>query len=60
MNKPHSPSPAACVELLDLFAEKRILLSVAQFDEYFDVITEVLGRANNESYRLSPADPEGA
>jgi len=52
MHKPHSLSPAARLTLLELFAQGKLELTVEQYDEHFDAVTEVLGAANNESYRL--------
>lgn len=52
MNKPHSLSPAACLELLDLFQQRHLSLSESQFEEYFDAVLAVLEAANNEKHRL--------
>jgi len=57
--QPHSPSPASCLQLLELFAARKVELTVQQYDEYFDKVTEVLGNANNESFRLKGDQPEG-
>lgn len=59
MNKPHSLSPAARLELLHLFSERRLGLTVVQFDEHLDAVLEILEEANNERHRLLP-DPDEA
>jgi len=56
--QPHSPSPSACLQLLELFAARKVELTVEQYDEYFDKITDVLGKANDESFRLAGHKPE--
>jgi len=57
--QPHSPSPSACLQLLELFAARRVELTIEQYDEYFDKITDILEKANNESFRLHGDKTEG-
>lgn len=52
MPKPHSLSPAACLELLQLHSEGLLTLTVVQFDDYLGKVLEVLETANNEKFRL--------
>jgi len=47
--------PFSSFALLLLFAERKTQLTESQFDLHFDVVLEVLDRANNEKFRLKPA-----
>lgn len=55
-------TPFTAYTMLVLFTERKVNLTEAEFDQYWDQIIEVLEKANNEKYRLEKTDasnPEG-
>jgi len=46
------PSPYTALSLLLLFKQRRIPLTVTEYDMYFDTILELLEDVNNERFRL--------
>jgi len=53
MPNPHSLSPAAQLELLQLHAERKLTLTLACFEEYFDNVLSILEKVNDEKFRAT-------
>jgi len=46
--------PFSSFTLLLLFSERKTSLTEREFERHFDVVLEVLDKANNEKFRLKP------
>lgn len=46
--------PQSSLCLLELFSQRKITLTEKEFHSHFDAVLEVLEKANDEKFRLTP------